>query len=73
MSILTTSIPHTETNLENKISTLLYLENLKTEKINSTESEPCPICTFNVDTGVCRKRNCIIYSDNRESTRVCTC
>lgn len=53
MMSLKTELPCTKDNLEKKIRTLLYLENLKKEKGNSTELEPCPICCLTVDYGVC--------------------
>lgn len=56
MMQLKSSIPLIGAELERKIGTLLYLENLK-KKVNTTETEPCPICTFNVDSGVSRKAN----------------
>ncbi|XP_029341320.1 E3 ubiquitin-protein ligase SHPRH-like [Acyrthosiphon pisum] len=37
--------------LEKKVGILLYLENLKKEKENSTEVDTCPICCLNGDTG----------------------
>lgn len=55
MISLRSEIPATEACLEKKIGTLLYLKNLKKEKQNSTELEPCPICCLTVDYGVCRK------------------
>lgn len=55
MMSLRSEIPRTEVVLEKKIRTLLYLENLKKEKENSTETEPCPICCLNADCGVCGK------------------
>uniref|UniRef100_A0A2S2R190 E3 ubiquitin-protein ligase n=1 Tax=Sipha flava TaxID=143950 RepID=A0A2S2R190_9HEMI len=51
MISLRSEIPRTEIILEKKIGTLLYLENLKKEKENSTETEPCPICCLNGDSG----------------------
>lgn len=53
MISLTTDIPVTHATLENKIGILLYLENLKKEKANSPEIEPCPICCLDSDSGVC--------------------
>eukprot|EP00102_Acyrthosiphon_pisum_P022312 XP_016659522.1 PREDICTED: E3 ubiquitin-protein ligase SHPRH-like [Acyrthosiphon pisum] len=44
-------IPTTRAYLEQKVGTLLYLENLKKEKENSTEIDTCPICCLNGDTG----------------------
>lgn len=55
MISLRSEIPRTEIILEKKIGTLLYLENLKKEKENSTETEPCPICCLNGDSGVLGK------------------
>lgn len=52
MITLNSEIPNTKVILENKIGTLLYLENLKKEKENSTEIEPCPICCLNSSSGV---------------------
>lgn len=53
---LQTEIPNSVAILENKIGTLLYLENLKKEKENSTENEPepCPICQLDIDDVVCK-------------------
>lgn len=45
-------IPSTEAELEKTIGTLIYLENLKREKENSSEMEPCPICCLSSDSGV---------------------
>lgn len=53
MLSLTADIPITVAVLEKKIGTLLYLENLKKEKENSTEVDACPICCLNGDSGVC--------------------
>jgi len=53
MLSLNSEIPVTEDILEKKIGTLLYLENLKKEKENSTEIEPCPICCLVSNCGVC--------------------
>jgi len=39
--------------LDKKIGTLIFLENLKKEKENSTEIEPCPICRLINNSGVC--------------------
>jgi len=47
-------IPITVTVLERDIGKLLYLENLKREKENSTEIDTCPICCLNGETGVCK-------------------
>eukprot|EP00102_Acyrthosiphon_pisum_P022719 XP_016659929.1 PREDICTED: uncharacterized protein LOC100569594 [Acyrthosiphon pisum] len=44
-------IPTTTAYLKQKVGTLLYLENLKKEKENSTEVDTCPICCLNGDTG----------------------
>ncbi|XP_050424544.1 E3 ubiquitin-protein ligase SHPRH [Adelges cooleyi] len=46
---LEVNIPVTQTALEKKIGTLIYLENLKTEKSNTTESELCPICCYTIE------------------------
>jgi len=46
-------IPITVTILERDIGKLLYLENLKKEKVNSTEVDTCPICCLNGEAGVC--------------------
>jgi len=51
---LTGDIPITSSLLEQRIGTLLYLENLKKEKENSTEVDTCPICCLNGDAGVCK-------------------
>ncbi|XP_025199699.1 E3 ubiquitin-protein ligase SHPRH [Melanaphis sacchari] len=51
MMALTADIPVTVSVLEKKIGTLLYLENLKKEKENSTEVDTCPICCLNGDAG----------------------
>lgn len=45
-------IPLTEGDLEKTIGTLIYLENLKKEKENSSEMEPCPICCLSSESGV---------------------
>jgi len=50
---LTGDMPTTTAILEKKVGTLLYLENLKKEKENSTEVDTCPICCLNGDAGVC--------------------
>jgi len=50
---LTGDMPTTAAYLEKKVGTLLYLENLKKEKENSTEVDTCPICCLNGDAGVC--------------------
>lgn len=50
---LTGDMPTTAAFLEKKVGTLLYLENLKKEKENSTEVDACPICCLNGDAGVC--------------------
>lgn len=51
MLSLTTEIPITFADLEKKIGTLIYLENLKKQKEeNSAEIEPCPICCHNSET-----------------------
>jgi len=47
-------IPITMTVLERDIGKLLYLENLKKEKENSTEIDTCPICCLNGEAGVCK-------------------
>ncbi|KAE9531943.1 hypothetical protein AGLY_010145 [Aphis glycines] len=44
-------IPITMTVLERDIGKLLYLENLKKEKENSTEIDTCPICCLNGEAG----------------------
>jgi len=46
-----TQIPITKAMLEKKIGTLIFLENLKKEKENSTEIEPCPICCLINNSG----------------------
>ncbi|XP_008183763.1 E3 ubiquitin-protein ligase SHPRH isoform X2 [Acyrthosiphon pisum] len=48
---LTGDMPTTAAYLEKKVGTLLYLENLKKEKENSTEVDTCPICCLNGDAG----------------------
>lgn len=53
MISLNSEIPITEAELEKKIGTLIYLQNLKKEKENSTEIDPCPICCFVSNCGVC--------------------
>lgn len=50
MMSLRSEIPVTFATLEKKIGTLLYLENLKKEKENSNEIEPCPICCLNSES-----------------------
>lgn len=47
-------------DLDKKMGTLLYLENIKKE--NSSEMEPCPICCFNSDSGV--SKNLIFLQNN---------
>jgi len=56
---LNENIQITAAYLEKKIGTLLYLENLKKEKENSTEVDACPICCLNGDAGVCSKQTII--------------
>lgn len=53
---LTGDMPTTSAFLEKKVGTLLYLENLKKEKENSTEVDTCPICCLNGEAGVCWKQ-----------------
>lgn len=59
MMELESSIPLSEARLLEKIRTLLYLENLKIEQVNSSETE-CPICSCNVESGVSTKVNILL-------------
>lgn len=51
------NIPRTKAYLEKTVGTLIYLENLKEEKKNCAEFEPCSICCLRNDSGVIRKFN----------------
>lgn len=49
-------ITECEVNLKNKLSTILYLENVEKEKENSTEKDSCQFCVEDV-TKVCENTN----------------
>ncbi|XP_050542119.1 E3 ubiquitin-protein ligase SHPRH-like [Daktulosphaira vitifoliae] len=80
MFSLKSEIPISESYLETKIGTLIYLENLKKEKSNTTELESCPICCYSIEQewavlqcGHCICNTCIATVCNRSDGHNVAC